>query len=269
VVTSARTVHAARVILTTGGQSYPGCGTTGDGYRFAAALGHTIVPPRPALVPITTDAPWVREQSGVTLPDVVLRVVEPDVEGGKPRVLAERRGSLLFTHFGLSGPVALDVSRAVSGHPEPRSLAVICDLLPAVKPQTLDDALRTQGAAAGKRQLVSLLPEQVPKRLSETLLALAGVSPEQKAAELSARARRQIVETLKQLSIPVSGTCGFKKAEVTAGGVALDEVDSRTMQSKVAANLYLAGEVLDLDGPIGGYNFQAAWSTGYLAGQSV
>lgn len=269
VVTSARTVHAARVILTTGGQSYPGCGTTGDGYRFAAALGHTIVPPRPALVPITTDAPWVREQSGVTLPDVVLRVVEPSATGGKPRVLAERRGALLFTHFGLSGPVALDVSRAVSGHAEPRSLAVLCDMLPDVKPQTLDDALRTQAAAAGKRQLVSLLPEEVPKRLGETLLALAGVAPEQKAAELSARARRQVVETLKQLSIPVSGTCGFKKAEVTAGGVALDEVDSRTMQSKRAANLYLAGEVLDLDGPIGGYNFQAAWSTGFLAGQSV
>jgi predicted Rossmann fold flavoprotein len=269
VVTSVRTVHADRVILTTGGQSYPGCGTTGDGYRFAAALGHTIVPPRPALVPITTDAPWVREQSGVTLPDVLLRVVEPSADGGKPRVLAERRGSLLFTHFGLSGPVALDVSRAVSGHAEPRSLAVLCDLLPDRKPQALDDALRTQAATAGKRQLVSLLPEEVPKRLGETLLALAGVAPEQKAAELSARARRQIVETLKQLSIPVSGTCGFKKAEVTAGGVALDEVDSRTMQSKLAAHLYLAGEVLDLDGPIGGYNFQAAWSTGYLAGQSV
>ena len=269
VVTSARTVHAARVILTTGGQSYPGCGTTGDGYRFAAALRHTIVPPRPALVPITTDAPWVREQSGVTLPDVVLRVVEPSATGGKPRVLAERRGSLLFTHFGLSGPVALDVSRAVSGHAEPRSLVVLCDMLPDVRPQTLDDALRTQAAAAGKRQLVSLLPEEVPKRLGGTLLALAGVAPEQKAAELSARARRRVVETLKQLSIPVSGTCGFKKAEVTAGGVALDEVDSRTMQSKRAANLYLAGEVLDLDGPIGGYNFQAAWSTGFLAGQSV
>ena len=270
VVTSARTVHAARVILTTGGQSYPGCGTTGDGYRFAAALGHTIVPPRPALVPITTDAPWVREQSGVTLPDVVLRVVEPSaMAGGKPRVLAERRGSLLFTHFGLSGPVALDVSRAVSGHADARSLAVLCDLLPNTKRQTLDDALRMQAAAAGKRQLVGLLPEEVPKRLGETLLALAGVAPDQKAAELSARARQQIVNVLKQLSIPVSGTCGFKKAEVTAGGVALEEVDSRTMQSKRAPNLYLAGEVLDFDGPIGGYNFQAAWSTGYLAGQSV
>jgi len=270
VLTSARTVHAARVILATGGQSYPGCGTTGDGFRFAAALGHTIVPPRPALVPITTDAPWVREQSGVTLPDVVLRVVEPSAaSGGKPRVLAERRGSLLFTHFGLSGPVALDVSRAVSGHADPRSLAVLCDLLPNAKRQTLDDTLRMQAAAAGKRQLVGLLPEEVPKRLGETLLALAGVAPDQKAAELSGRARQQIVDVLKQLSIPVSGTCGFKKAEVTAGGVALEEVDSRTMQSKRAPNLYLAGEVLDLDGPIGGYNFQAAWSTGYLAGRSV
>ena len=187
----------------------------------------------------------------------------------KARCLAQRRGSFLFTHFGLSGPVVLDVSRAVSGHPQPQSLALECDFLPNIPSAVLDEQLRSQSAAAGKKQLVSLLPDGLPRRLTETLLQVAGLSPAHKAAELGSRARARVVEILKQLSIPLSGTCGFKKAEVTAGGVALDEVDSRTMQSKLIENLYWAGEVLDVDGPIGGYNFQAAWSTGFLAGSSM
>ncbi len=270
--TSRRQLDAARLILTTGGQSYPGCGTVGDGYRWCAALGHTIVPPRPALVPITTDAPWVRQLRGITIPDVALRVVELGLAGdpsAKPRVLAQRRGSLLFTHFGLSGPVVLDVSREVSGHPQPRQLALEVDWLPAIKREACDDALRQRAAAGGKKQAVGLIDDWLPRRLVEALLSEAGILAEHKAAELSGKQRAKLVEAIKALHVPVSGTCGFKKAEVTAGGVALAEVDSRTMQSKLVPGLYLAGEILDLDGPIGGYNFQAAWSTGYLAGQSV
>lgn len=264
--TGKRSLAAGRVVLTTGGVSYPGCGTTGDGYGWAAKFGHTIVPPRPALVPITVEAAWVRALQGVTIPDVELRIVEPQPGGGKPRVLAERRGSLLFTHFGLSGPVALDVSREVSGHAQPRSLVLECDFLPGVARPALEAELAREFAGAGKRQLVAVLPNQLPRRLLESLLALAELRPDRKAAEVSKKDRARLVDLIKQLPLGVTGTLGFKKAEVTAGGVALDEVDSSTMQSKLAPNLYLAGEILDLDGPIGGYNFQAAWSTGWLAG---
>jgi predicted Rossmann fold flavoprotein len=261
--TPGRVVVAPRLILTTGGQSYPGSGTTGDGYGFAAKFGHTIVPPRPALVPLTTDAPWVAELRGITLPEVAVKVREGEM------TLATRRGSLLFAHFGLSGPVALDVSRVVSGHPEPRALTLEVDLLPDMKESALDELLRTETAASGKKQLAVVLAERLPRRLADTLLALAGLDVERKAAALSKPDRQMLARLHKHLQIPLTGTLGFGKAEVTAGGVSLDEVDSRTMESKLVPGFYLAGEVLDLDGPIGGYNFQAAWSTGWLAGTAA
>lgn len=265
--TNKRTLTAERVILTTGGQSYPGSGTTGDGYRFCAALGHSIVPPRPALVPITVEAPWVRALQGITIPDVGLRVLEPAAEPGrKPAVLAERRGSLLFTHFGLSGPVALDVSRAVSGHARPQSLVLECDFLPGLSRGPCEEQFNQAFAAAGKKPLLAMLPDHLPRRFNESLLHELDLPADRRAAEIGKRDRLRLVEALKQLPLAVSGTLGFKKAEVTAGGVALDEVDSSTMQSKLVPELYLAGEILDLDGPIGGFNFQAAWSTGWLAG---
>jgi predicted Rossmann fold flavoprotein len=263
VTTPRRVLSAGRFILTTGGQSYPGSGTTGDGYALASRLGHTIVPPRPALVPITVNVPWVASLRGVTLPDVAVRILE----GDKP--LTARRGSLLFAHFGLSGPVILDVSRVVSGHPNPTTLALELDLLPAMKEAELDEHLRLESAAAGKKQLVAVLPAALPRRLGETLLVQAGLPADRRAAALSRPERVRLATTIKRLRLPVAGTLGFGKAEVTAGGVALDEVDSRTMQSKLVPGLFLAGEVLDLDGPIGGYNFQAAWSTGWLAGGSA
>ncbi len=260
---SLRALNGERVILTSGGQSYPGSGTTGDGYRFAVRLGHRIVPPRPALVPLTTSVPWVSELRGITLPDVAVRIVDQEM------CLAQRRGSLLFAHFGLSGPVALDVSRVVSGHAAPQALVLEVDLLPMLTEQALSDWLRDESLASGKKQLAVVLAQQVPRRLCEILLEQAGLARERKAAALTREERERLVRAIKRLPIPLTGTLGFKKAEVTAGGVALDEVDSRTMQSKLVPNLYLAGEILDLDGPIGGYNFQAAWSTGWLAGGSV
>jgi predicted Rossmann fold flavoprotein len=260
ITTPVRAFGARRVIVTTGGQSYPGSGTTGDGYRFTAKFGHTIVSPRPALVPIAVAVPWVAQLRGVTLPDVTVRVVE----GARP--LASRRGSMLFAHFGLSGPVILDVSRVVSGHVRPESLALEIDLLPSVKEADLDEFLRRESLASGKKQLAVVIGEQLPRRLCDALLAAAGMPADRKAAALSKVDRAKLVQSVKRLRLPVRGTLGFGKAEVTAGGVALDEVDSRSMRSKKVPELFLAGEVLDLDGPIGGYNFQAAWSTGWLAG---
>jgi predicted Rossmann fold flavoprotein len=259
-VTPLRVVTCTHAVLTTGGQSYPGSGTTGDGYRLAAQFGHTILAPRPALVPLTVAPAWVAELRGITLPDVGVRILD----GGE--VLASRRGSLLFAHFGLSGPVILDVSGVVSGHTQPQRLQAEIDLLPEQREELLSDWLRAEAVAAGKRQLAGLLATKLPRRLVDTALSLAGLPADRLAAGLRKEERTQLVQVIKHLTIPLTGTLGFKKAEVTAGGVALGEVDSRTMQSKKVAGLYLAGEILDLDGPIGGYNFQAAWSTGWLAG---
>jgi hypothetical protein len=261
--TPRRVLRAAAVILTTGGQSYPGCGTTGDGYGITARLGHTLVPPLPALTPMTVATPWVAELRGVTLPDVAVRVVEAE------RTLAARRGSLLFAHFGLSGPVILDVSRVVSSHPRPQTLALEVDLLPGLSEPVLDEYLRVETAAAGKKQLAAVLAVHLPRRLCETLLSAVGLPADRKAAALSRNDRVRLAGCIKRLRLAVTGTLGFGKAEVTAGGVALEEVDSRNLRSKRVPGLFLAGELLDLDGPIGGYNFQAAWSTGWLAGQSA
>jgi predicted Rossmann fold flavoprotein len=261
--TSKRTLFTPKAIITTGGKSYPGSGTTGDGYALAAKFGHTIVPPRPALVPIAVDVPWVAELRGVTLPDVGVRILD-----GETPVIA-KRGSLLFAHFGLSGPVALDASRAVSGHPNPATLQLELDFLPSVKEVEFDESLRVDSLAQGKKQLAVVLTEKLPRRLCDVLLTLCGMAADRRAAGLSRADRSALVASVKRQRLPVRGTLGFEKAEVTAGGVALDEVDSRNMQSKRQPGLYFAGEVLDLDGPIGGFNFQAAWSTGWLAGGAV
>jgi predicted Rossmann fold flavoprotein len=259
VTTSRRQIRPRRVILTSGGMSYPGSGTTGDGYAFASDLGHSIVPPRPALVPIRVDAPWIRELRGVTIPDVAMRVFAGESE------LARRRGSLLFAHFGLTGPVALDVSRAISGYDRPRELVLEVDMLPAVKAESLDEELRTEAQASGKKILAGVLGAHLPRRLSEAILSQAGMPTDRKAAQLTRPDRSRLVEQIKRGRLKVAGTLGFEKAEVTAGGISLDEIDSRSLQSKIVSELYVAGEILDLDGPIGGYNFQSAFSTGWLA----
>ena len=153
-------------------------------------------------------------------------------------------------------------------HARPASLVLRCDLLPDVSEAELDTMLSHEIAAAGKRRVGSLLDPWLPHRIGETIVVLTGTPPDRPAAEFSKPERRRLVEVVKRLEIPVAGTMGFRKAEVTAGGVALEEIDSRTMQSKIVSNLYFAGELLDLNGPVGGYNFQAAFSTGWLAGES-
>ncbi len=271
--TTAGNIHAKILIITCGGKSYPGSGTTGDGYAWAEAFGHSIQPTRPALTPITTSAAWVPPLRGISAEDVLVEIFETADSPGKApkkrRPLASRRQPLLFTHFGLSGPAALDVSGAISGHAAPQSLVVRCDLHPATTKEQWEEQLRVVCDGAGKKPVSAVLPLDVPRRLIEALLVQADVDPAMRAAELSKKARRRIVETVKQLQIRVEGVRGYKKAEVTAGGVSLREVDSSTMQSKLQPGLFFAGEVLDLDGPIGGYNFQAAFSTGFLAGDSA
>ncbi len=263
--TNKREIIAAKIIITVGGQSYPGSGTSGDGYTWAAALGHTIVPPRPALVPLTTNEPWVRELSGITIPDVELKLLSG--EAAKP--LDSRRGSLLLTHFGLSGPVVLDISRAYTALDPSTPAKLLCDFLPGISTEKLEDQIRQAAAADGKRSVAGILADHLPNRLIECLLTNSQVPATTRLGEFSKTGRAALVRNAKSTTIPITGTRGFAKAEVTAGGVTLGEVDSRTLESKLVSGLYFAGEILDLDGPIGGYNFQAAFSTGVLAGRSV
>ena len=268
--TAHEVLQADRVIVTTGGKSYPGSGTTGDGYEWAQAFGHTIHPLRPALTPIASSESWIALLRGITVPDVLVQVVEPDEDRpGKDLIHARRRGSFLFAHFGLSGPAPLDVSRAVSGHGNPRALSLLCDFLPNSSEEQLGAEIQHECMAGGKREVRSIVSRWLPQRLTEALFQRAGLRADLRGAELSKQDRLRLVLALKQQRISVTGTLGFKRAEVTAGGISLDEVDSRTMESKIVPNLYFAGEILDLDGPIGGYNFQAAFSTGWLAGQSA
>ncbi len=262
--TARRTIRAAKVILTVGGQSYPGCGTRGNGYAWAKALGHTIVPPRPALVPLLSPEAWVHELRGVTVADVRVRVGEV---GAKPQ--AAGRGSFLFTHFGLSGPVVMDLSRAVTARPQAGRWEAVCDFVPGVGEGEIVARLAAEAAQSGKRGVANVVGEWAPRRLVEALMGRAGVPAERRVAELSRGERHALVAALKNTAISITGSQGFKKAEVTAGGVSLPEVDSRTMESKLVPGLFIAGEILDLDGPIGGYNFQAAFSTGWLAGESA
>ena len=223
-------------------------------------------------MPITSHAAWVLALQGITLPDVLVqgRSMSPAMRRQETVCLASRRGALLFAHFGVSGPAVMDVSHAVSGHAAARARsccgAICCRTLPKKNWMRCWPASMR---AAGKRRVAALLDRWLPHRVGETLIVLAGTPPDRPAAEFSKADRRRLVQTVKRLDIPVAGTMGFRKAEVTAGGVALDEVDSRTMQSRIVPNLYFAGELLDLNGPVGGYNFQAAFSTGWLAGESV
>jgi len=265
---------ARRLIVACGGQSYPGCGTTGDAYAWARHLGHSLVPPVPALTPILSPDPWLTDLSGVTLSDAALTVVDrtcmPDaMTVPKAAVRDARRGSLLFTHKGLSGPAALDLSRAITLSPTVGDLLLLANFVP---PQTLESCarrLRELSGGDGKRQLASVLGEQLPRRLVTALLGRSQIDPDRRMAELSKREASRVAMLLTQCPINIAGTAGFAKAEVTAGGVVLEEINSKTMESKLVRGCYFAGEVLDLDGPIGGYNFQAAFSTGWLAGSSI
>lgn len=258
-----RVLTARRVILTAGGLSYPGCGTTGDGYAIARALGHTIVEPRPALVPIRVGADWVADLRGIALPDASASIHDPS---GK--LLQSRREAVLFAHFGLSGPAILDVSRCVARAHDPTRLTLRLDLLPSASRDELDRAIQA-ASRQGRRPVAALLPESLPRRLAENVAAAASVPADRMGPDLSRDERHRLVAALKELPLPVRGTLGFEKAEVTSGGVALDQVDPATLESRLIPGLHLAGEVLDLDGLIGGYNFQAAWSTGWLAGDTA
>ncbi len=271
-----------QVIITTGGKSYPGCGTTGDGYHWSQQFGHSIVDTVPALVPILNDCEWANDLKGITIEHTSVDVWQPEQDTNddesltkserksrNSQSLVNRKGSFLFTHWGFSGPAILDVSRAVARHPNRRSLELICDFYPQLSIGQLEDSLRNKKTKNGKQQTGNLLNELFPKRLAESLIQSANIKLQSRNAELSKIQFSALINQVKRCRFSINGTLGFEKAEVTAGGVNLKEIDSKTMQSKTTPGLFFAGEVLDLDGPIGGFNFQSAFSTGWLAGLST
>lgn len=255
--------RARRLIVAVGGMSYPGCGATGDGYAIARSFGHSVSDTRPALVPLRVEPEWVTTLKGLSLPDVVATVHGPS---GPP--LAKRREAILFTHFGLSGPAILDISRAVANHAGPEPLELRIDLQPDVPREEVDQRLQS-ATRQGRAAVASLLTAEFPRRLVDCLLDACSIPRSRIGPDLTRAERVRLVSALKGLALPIVGTLGFEKAEVTSGGVELEEVDPKTLESRLVPGLYFAGEVLDLDGLIGGYNFQAAWSTGWLAGESA
>ncbi len=255
-------IRARSVVVATGGVSYPRTGTTGDGYAIARAIGHAIVEPKPALVPFRASEPWIAALRGVAAEDPVLSLVARD------DVVYRERRAVLFTHFGLSGPGILNASRfAVRARGQIR---VDLDLLPDCSEDELERVIREAAARSGSRSLRNSALVPLPERLFAAVLAeRARVDPSRKLAGLTREERRRVASALKRLSIPIDGTLGFEKAEVTAGGVSVDEVKQSTMESRLVPGLFFVGEVLDVEGPMGGYNFQAAFSTGFLGGMSA
>jgi predicted Rossmann fold flavoprotein len=253
VKTATRTFHCKRVLLCTGGKSYPNTGTTGDGYPWLKTLGLKMVDPVPALVPLVSPAPWIHMLSGIAV-DGELRIAK-----------ARRRRPVLFTHRGLSGPAAMDLSEQVTRYQQREARL---DFLPDIGWEALRALLLEAGSRPGSPKLAAILP--LPRRVVEMLAQQSGLREKNPAVnQLKKTERHQLIESLKGLRIPVSGSLGFAKAEVTAGGLALKEVNRLTMEVKKAPGLYAFGEILDLQGPIGGFSFQAAFSTAQLASEAA
>lgn len=248
-------INCGAVIIATGGKSWPGLGSTGDGYEIAKLLGHTIVEPRAALVGLIVEDGWVRGLQGVAVGEVKVWAKV----GGKK---VSERGPLMFTDKGIGGPAVFNFSRFVV-EKLAGGLDVYIDLLPAVSEDDLRKRIIDAAAESPKKGVVSFVSQFLPKRLAEA------VSPDVSLGQFGKNARNKLVETVKRLKLKVTGASGFAEATITRGGVNREEIDSKTMESKICPGLYFAGEVIDADGPCGGYNLQIAWSTGVLAGLSA
>jgi len=258
-----RKIFADSFILCTGGKSYPETGSTGEGYNFAKSLGHTIVELAPALTPLKTKENWVKGLQGLSLKNARVSVFQ----GGKKQ--DERFGEMLFTHFGLSGPIILDLSKSIGELLKKGETILELDLKPALSFPTLDKRLQRDFEESRNRDFINYLPDLLPQKMVNLAVTMSGIDPRKKLREITKEERKNLLHFLKELKITVIEPMGYEFAIVTKGGVCLKEVDSKTMKSKIISNLSLAGEVLDLDGPTGGFNLQICWSTGYAAGNHV
>lgn len=256
-------IPARSVVVATGGLSYPRTGSTGDGYRLAAQAGHTVVPRRPSLIPVETEESWCRDLMGLSLKNCILTVRRA---GAKKPVFSEL-GEMLFTHFGVSGPLVLSASAHMAGDPGDYRMEI--DLKPGLTEQQLDARLLRDFGENRNRDFSNALGELLPRKLIPVAVSLSGIGGGTKVHQITRERRRELAGLLKGLPLTPKAFRPIEEAVVTAGGVAVEEVSPKTMESKRAPGLYFAGEVLDVDAYTGGYNLQIAFSTGFLAAQHV
>lgn len=259
-VTPVEELFADRCILATGGKSYPKTGSTGDGYRFAAQAGHSIVEPVPAIVPIKTRETWVKLARNFNLRNVRLTVT---VDGEK---VDERFGEMEFTNFGVSGPIVMDLSSFVPDWMKRGTVQLILDLKPALSVEKLEARIARDFEKYQDREFGRALVDLLPASLIPLVLELSDVPADKGVPWVSTEERRDLACLLKSIPLTVNGLWSFDHAVVTKGGVRLDEVDPATLRSRLCENLYFAGEILDLNGPTGGFNLQVCWTTGFIAG---
>ena len=266
VVTDKETYHADAVVIATGGKSYPATGSTGDGYILAAQVGHKITDIRPSLVPIVTEESWVKDLMGLSLRNVELSVV------AKNKVQAKMFGEMMFTHFGITGPIVLSLSHTVGKLMRKKNIGTIgldINLKPALSPEILDKRLQKDFDLYSKKQLINGMKDLLPSRLIPLIIELAGIDPQKPINQISKEERQQIGYMLQHMPLTVKGLRPVEEAIVTAGGISFKEFNPKTMESKLVKGLYGAGEVLDIDAFTGGYNLQAAFSTGYVAAMHI
>jgi predicted Rossmann fold flavoprotein len=263
VIANGQEFKAARVILATGGKSYPATGSNGEGYELARSVGHTITPVRPSLVPLETDGNVAQQLQGLNLKNVRASVWVDDKKRG------EDFGEMIFTHFGLSGPIILTLSRIVVDALHQKSrVEVSIDLKPALDEQKLDMRLLRDLDESGKKRISNLFRNWLPSSMIQVFMELLGIDPEKEGHQVSSKERKKIRNLMKNFRFKITGHRSFKEAIITAGGVPTSEISSKTMESKLVPGLYFAGEMIDLDAETGGYNLQIAYSTGWLAGSS-
>ena len=259
-LSSGKELHADAVIIATGGISYPSTGSTGDGYRFARECGHKVADLSPALVPMEVKEWYARELMGLSLRNVEIRITD-----GKKK-LYEEFGEMLFTHYGVTGPVILSASSIVGKKLREHPLTLHIDLKPALTEEQLDKRMLREFEANHNRQFKNAVDSLFPSKLKPVIVELSGIQEDKKVNEVTKEERLHFVRLIKDFSMTLTGMRGYNEAIITKGGVSVKEIDPGTMESKLVNGLYFAGEVLDLDAVTGGYNLQIAWSTGYLAG---
>lgn len=263
VLSDGKTVEADDVIVATGGISYPSTGSTGDGYRMAEESGHALVECTPSLVPFETKEDWVKDLQGLSLRNVTVSIYH-----GKKK-LYEDFGEMLFTHFGVSGPLVLSASGMIKPVQFKQELCMYIDLKPALDAEQLDKRILREFDAAMNKQFKNVIGSLMPAKMIPVVIRLSGIDPDKKVNEVSREERQHLVQLLKRLPLTINGLRGWNEAIITKGGVSVKDINPSTMESKKVSHLFFCGEVLDLDALTGGYNLQIAWSTGYLAGISV
>lgn len=258
-----KTIFADSVVVATGGFSYQSTGSTGDGYRFAKETEHKLIPHTPSLVPFTAKEDWVLELQGLSLRNVALRIER----NGKK--IYDDFGEMLFTHFGVSGPMILSASAAIKADYFKENLSMFIDLKPALDMEQLDKRILREFEEAKNKQFKNSIHKLLPSKMISIIIELSGIDPDKKVNEISKEERKNLVMLLKNLPLTITGLRGWNEAIITKGGVSVKDVNPSTMESKKVQGMYFCGEVLDLDAMTGGYNLQIAWSTGYLAGNSI